>query len=208
MEKHQQRSLISSLETERTPVRMGQLFLYIGFASIGMLFFVLTMTYAYSRFVSGAAALHLPLIFHANTAIIIASSFTLRSAISALKQDKEREYAYSISATLGLGVLFLIFQYMGWNELFDNGLVVSKDQSGVYLIFISVLHAIHIVGGLVALSISLYRSYQRMNDPVKELLFFAQTDNTYRTGLLTRYWHFVDLLWIYLYLFFLVTSLF
>lgn len=208
MEQHKKRSLVNTREREQSPFRTGQIFLYIGFASISILFFVLTATFAYARFVSGAVALQLPLIFHANTVIIIASSFTLRNALGAIKQGRESDHAYALGTTLLLGMLFLIFQYLGWREIVANGFNASKDQSGLYLIFVSVVHAGHILGGLAALAYSLFRSVQRMNDPVKELIFSAQLDNTYRLGLLTKYWHFVDILWIYLYLFFVVASLF
>lgn len=208
MEQHKRRPLINDRNTEQAPFRTDQLFLYIGFVSISVLFLVLTLSFAYARFVSGAVSLQLPLIFHANTVIIIASSFTLRSALVAIKQGNEREYAYTVGSTLALGVLFLFFQYLGWRELLAKGLDISKDQSGLYLIFVSVIHAAHILAGLVAMGYSLFRSVQRINDPVKELIFSAQPDATYRLGLLTKYWHFVDVLWLYLYLFFVVASLF
>lgn len=206
MEQHKRRPLINDRETEHAPFRTDQLFLYIGFASISVLFLVLTLSFAYARFVSGAAALQLPLIFHANTVIIVASSFTLRNALDAIKQGRERDFAYAVGSTLVLGVLFLLFQYLGWRELVSNGLDVTKDQSGLYLIFVSVVHAGHIVAGLVALALGLYRSVQRIKDPVKELIFSAKPDATFRLGLLTKYWHFVDVLWIYLYLFFVLAA--
>ena len=130
MEQHQKKLLINTRETEHAPFRTGQLFLYIGFASISMLFLVLTTSFAYARFVSGAAALQLPLIFHANTVIIIASSFTLRNALGAIKQGRERDHAYAIGTTLILGTLFLAFQYLGWRELIADGFDARKEQSG------------------------------------------------------------------------------
>lgn len=184
------------------------LFLYMGLASVAVLFFALTLTYVYARIVSPSPALQLPLVFHANTVLILVSSFTFRYAMEAAKQDNDTQYIQGLGVTFLLGSLFLLFQYFGWRELLNEGVRLHKDQGGAYVFLISGVHAVHVLGGLVALGVALFRAYKRQKDPVQHLLYEARPDKIMRIKLVSRYWHFVDGLWLYLYVFFLVNMLF
>lgn len=205
-EKIHQRTQANQPEIPR--LRSDRLFLYIALASISVLFLSLTLAYVYARVLQPAAALHLPLIFHANTLIIIVSSLSFRFAVQATGLNEHKNYLYGLAITFGLGAAFLIFQLMGWMELFSGGVNLRNSQSGAYLFLISGVHAGHILGGLVVLGVALFRAYAREKDPVKMLVYIAQPTDHRQIKLLETYWHFVDGLWVYLYLFFVINMLF
>lgn len=183
------------------------IFLYFTLTAISVLFVGLTMAYLYTRFQAGMQAFVLPLVFHANTVVIIASSFTLYYAVRAANEDKLQQYIIGASATLLMGVAFIAFQYLGWQEMIQAGLGVDSTAAS-YLYLISGLHVLHVVGGIVALGISITQCYFRIHDPVKGLLFSTDPFRKKGVGHIATYWHFVDGLWLYLYLFFLVNSFF
>lgn len=196
-----------SKDSPRTQsMNIERVFVYAGLASITMLFLTLSVVLLYSRLIDGSTVFHVPVIFHPNTVIIIVSSLTLGYAIKNLQQHNDREYLHGLLATFVLGMLFLVFQYIGWKEILLNGSI--KDNKGnAFLMMLSVVHALHILGGVGLLGYSLYRAWRRESDPVDQLIFSTDNNRVERIKLLGLYWHFVDGLWVYLYVFFVVNSL-
>ncbi|CAN5377197.1 hypothetical protein BH09BAC1_BH09BAC1_17060 [soil metagenome] len=127
-------------------------------------------------------------------------------AQAAQKHEQERAYFTAFGASFILGVLFLIFQTIGWVEMYSQGMNLKANQGYSFLYIISGLHGLHVLGGLVAMGIGLFRSYRRLTEPVAELLFSVDPQHKTRIRLLATYWHFVDVLWVYLYVFFLVNA--
>lgn len=132
-------------------------------------------------------------LFSAITAVI--SSITIYMAWKSARQDDLVKNKSFLWATLLLGILFCTFQYLGWRQMVSVGLTLvnsrPEDISASYVWVITIFHALHVVGGLILLSVTLGRAY-RFKVHKKEMTLMGVTHT---------YWHFVGLLWIYLYLF-------
>jgi len=99
---------------------------------------------------------------------------------------------------------FMVSQYFGWLKLNDIGIYLSGNPSGSFIYVISYLHIAHVLGGILFLLIALGKSFLVFSNSANFLIY--RTDNNKKIGidLLATYWHFVDLLWLYLLIFFIV----
>lgn len=208
----QQRKLFAGVQRNQVepPVMdIRKIFLLAMLGGISVMFLGLTASLLYARLIDGNPPIHLPLIFHANTALILVSSVSFHFANQALKKEDDQQYLQALAVTFVLGVLFLGFQVLGWRELSASGIsfVGGRGNTGTYLYFISGFHALHVLGGLFFMGYYLVKAIRRSYDPVKQLIHSTDPNRTRPLGLMAIYWHFVDGLWLYLYLFFLVSSI-
>lgn len=178
--------------------------LYFLLGALSILFVALSMSLLYARVAGNMQGLQLPLIFHANTVIIISSSFSMFLAMRSLRQDEIVQYRWALGVTFGLGLAFIVFQFLGWQQMFANGISMANSPAGSYLYLISGIHALHILAGLVILGVFFVNALFLQKDPVKELLFMSDPAQPTKISILATYWHFVDILWLYLYGFFLI----
>lgn len=181
--------------------------LYALLTALSTLFIFTSAAFVYTRFVHSDFQFHLPTIFHANTAIILVSSFTFMYALKSQEEENERGYLQALGVTFLLGISFLAFQTIGWVEMHRQGMTLTANIGNSYLFVLSGLHFLHVLGGLGVMAVSLFKSYRRLNDPVQELLFSVDPTRKTRIRLLGTYWHFVDVLWVYLYVFFVVNAI-
>jgi len=181
-----------------------RLFVYLGLVGISSAFLFLSISYFLTTFGTNFNHFRLPLLFHANTIIILASSYTIMQTRKAIMADDWQGYTNGLLITLGLGVAFVVFQLMGWQELVKGGINFTNNIAGTYLYVISGLHLIHLLTGILLLGYFLLRALEAKNDAVKTLLFESDPFCKMKVDVLCTYWHFVDGLWVYLYLFFVV----
>ena len=168
--------------------------MYIGIVSIVMLFAGLTSAYVVRADNGNWLVFHLPSISIVSTAIIIMSSITMLLAQNAIKKDNYKMTTLALFLTLSLGIAFFFTQLEAWKELTAQGIYfVGKyaNASGSFLYLIASVHLAHMVGGLIALSVSL----------TKSLLKKYSSSDYLGIELTAIYWHFLDLLWLYLFLF-------
>ena len=168
--------------------------LYIGIVSIVMLFAGLTSAYVVRADNGNWLVFHLPSIAIVSTAIIITSSLTLFAAQLAIKKDNYRLTSLALFATLALGIAFFFTQIEAWKELTAQGIYfVGKyaNASGSFLYLIALVHLAHMIRGLIALAVSL----------TKALLKKYSSSDYLGIELTAIYWHFLDFLWVYLFLF-------
>jgi cytochrome c oxidase subunit III len=183
------------------------IFLTLLLASITVLFLAFSAAFVYSRVESGMPAIELPTIFFFNTLILVGSSFTIRWAKQCYINDSTELYQLALLSTIILTIVFMICQYIGWKELFSQELFLGTDISLSYLYLISGLHFAHVLTGLPFLILFLNTARKRMEEPVSVLVYFSDPKKRLKLKLLTIYWHFLDILWIYLVLFFFINSL-
>jgi cytochrome c oxidase subunit 3 len=135
----------------------------------------------------------LPSILYLNTMVLLASSITLEVA-----RRHEAAYARGLSShrfpsllwlyiTFGLGIAFVAGQYAAWLKLKSEGLYLATNPSSSFFYVFTAAHAVHILGGLAALSLCIFRLSRRVPTLRRSTL------NT-----VTYYWHFMDILWMYL----------
>ena len=181
--------------------------LYISLMSISVIFVAVTVAFVYNYFENPHQRFRLPLIFHINTLVIIASSILLNQGMVAMKKDQSTRFRNLLAATFILGTCFLAFQIVGWVQLSRNGITLIHSQSASYLYLVSGLHFFHVLAGVVALGYCFMRSVMRTYNPVADLMFVTDPVKKMRLRLVATYWHFVDGLWIYLYVLFLLMVL-
>jgi cytochrome c oxidase subunit 3 len=135
-----------------------------------------------------------PKVFWYSTAAILLSSFTIQMALRSFKQREMSRYRQLMAVTVLLGVAFVVLQITGFQQLWNSGIQFKGIAgAGQFLYVIFGLHALHVLGGIIALMVMLTKA------------FFGKTKTYASTGVEVAaiYWHFVDLLWIYLLVFFL-----
>lgn len=172
--------------------------LYIAMASIAMMFAGLTSAYIVRKSQPNWRIYELPGIFWVSTAAIILSSVTIALSLRALKARQISRYRLLVFATLILGIGFGVLQYLGFYELYHlpQPVKVAGNPSESFLFVIWGLHLLHIAGGILALIVVFIRSFRKN---IKEY-------NTTGLAIVANYWHFVDVLWIYLFIFFMMNQ--
>jgi cytochrome c oxidase subunit 3 len=137
----------------------------------------------------------LPVIFWYSTGVILLSSLTVYLALKSFKAREMQRYRVLITITAFLGVLFSVMQCIGFMDLQKNGVLLigqGSNPSASFLFIITGLHVLHVLGGVIALLIIFFRAFNtRMKNYSSVPIEIAST-----------YWHFVDILWIYLFIFF------
>jgi cytochrome c oxidase subunit III len=169
--------------------------LWVAIGSILMMFAGLTSAYIVRRNQANWQTFNLPVAFWYSTAIILASSFTIMLALRSFKERAMSKYRMLMVATMIFGSIFIVLQIVGFQQLFDSGIKLrGNNTAGQFLYVIVGLHILHVVGGVIALI-------------VMSLKAFSTKKRNYSTvpvELISTYWHFVDILWIYLLLFLLL----
>ncbi len=170
--------------------------LWIAIGSITMMFAGFTSAYIVKSNQAGWEAVQVPKIFYLSTALIIVSSISIFLAQKAMAAREMARYRLLISLTAVLGLAFVTTQFIGFSELWANKITFKDSVAGSFFYIITGVHALHVVGGIIALVVLFLRAY---NTKTK----FYSTAPVETAGL---YWHFVDLLWIYLFVFFLLVA--
>jgi cytochrome c oxidase subunit 3 len=176
-------------------------------ASVTSLFIGFSVAYLYNRIQEGAPAIRLPILFYVNTLILVASSFSLTHAKKAYRLDNTERYQLMLGITLALSFLFIIAQLLAWHQLQQANVFIDGGNMGAYLYVISGLHFTHVIAGIPFLAFFLYTAVKKMKEPVSVLVYFSDPDKKRKLDILTIYWHFLDFLWVYLVLFFLINYL-
>ncbi|GAA4411639.1 hypothetical protein GCM10023187_37790 [Nibrella viscosa] len=176
---------------------------WLGIAGSVLIFTVLLAVYIVRRTGPGWSDVPLPNVFLISTFAILLSSLTLHNANQAFRQERFANYRTNMSTTLALGTLFILLQAWGWRQLFVSGVVLEGNPSGSFIYLLSGLHLLHILIGLVFLVIALAEALRR-RPYIDSFVYSVNPPNQLRLRLITLYWHFVDVLWIGLFLFLLV----
>lgn len=171
---------------------------------LSMLFLALSAAYVYSRVQNNIPPIKLPLLFVFNTFILLGSSYTLIKAKKAYEDDETELYKLNLALTLTLSILFMLAQCVAWYQMLDENVGITSSNTAGYVWAISILHLLHVVGGIPFLAIFYFSARKRMKEPVSVLVYFSDPLKKLKLKLLTMYWHFLDLLWIYLVLFFYI----
>ena len=185
-----------SSEYSRSKIHPKKFALLVGCASIMMMFAAFTSAYIVRQAAGNWLEFPLPNLFFVSTGVILLSSVVLHLSYMAFKKGNPRLYRGFLLAAFGLGIGFLILQYQGWQAMMEMGVPLRTNPSGDFIYAISGVHAAHILGGLAALVIALIHAFA--------LKYKVTPGRKLRFELTMIYWHFVDLLWVYLLVFFLL----
>lgn len=181
---------------ERKRIHPQMFALWVGIASIIMMFAGLTSAYIVRQGQGNWVHFKLPSVFYISTVAILLSSVTMHMAVRSFKQRAMSRYRMLVLVTLILGILFGVFQYMGFTDLYAQNHRVDGNPSESFLFIIAGLHLAHIGGGIIALLIVFLMSFRAR----------IKVYNATPQEVMATYWHFVDVLWIYLFVFFLANQ--
>lgn len=187
---------ISSPEYNRNKIHPHKLALWVGIGGIIMMFAAFTSAYVVKRASGNWLEFKLPDIFFLNTIVIVLSSFTLHYSYTAFKKGNEKLYKGLLVTTFLLGILFVVLQYEGWRQL--TAIVPFTMTSSSFVVLISGAHVAHVLGGIATLIVAMTHAFVL---PFKPTIRRKQ-----RFELVCHYWHFVDVLWVYLVAFFMLQS--
>ncbi len=139
----------------------------------------------------------LPDMFIYSTGVLIASSICLFLASRQLRLGKISTQRALLWITLVLGITFGYLQVEAWSSMVRSGAVLINNNAAISLIYIvSGMHLLHIFAGLCLVIASLVGTYQNISIEKRQ----------YRMEITSIFWHFIDILWIYLYVFLLLNS--
>jgi len=136
----------------------------------------------------------IPQAFFTSVAVMILSSITFILAKKAVKAEQNSKGMVLLLTTLILGVVFVYLQFLGFSQIIDNGYFFTGSESSIttsFIYLVVLLHLAHIVVGLICVLIVIYNHYKLKYTNGKTL----------GIELATTFWHFVDILWVYLFLF-------
>jgi len=168
-------------------------------ASITMMFGAFTSAFLVRQAAGNWLEFALPGIFTLSTVLIVASSVTLHGAFIAFKKGAAPLYKGLLIATFALGLAFVVVQYEGWQAMKDLlGLPLGTNPSSDFVYLISMIHAAHVIGGVAALLVALIHAFTLTSGPTPT--------RKLRLELTLIYWHFVDILWVYLFVFMTLQS--
>ena len=174
-------------------IKAKKMMLLFSMLSIAMTFAGLTSAYIVSKSrPDWLKDFELPFAFVISTIVIIFSSFSIYSAKKSLNNDSSKTTTW-LFVTFALGLVFVISQFLGFDELISMGYFFTGAQSTIttsFLYVLTVLHLAHLFAGLIVLAVVMFKNYK--NKYKTEKLGFE---------LAVTFWHFLGILWLYLFVF-------
>ena len=187
--------VMTTNEYKQRTDRSYKLLLLFAMVSMTMVFAGLTSAFVVSKSrVDWLKDFQLPSAFFYSTAVIIGCSVTFHLAKKAIQKDNRTATTSLLLATLALGILFVILQFAGFRQIVENGYYFTGSESSItttFLYVVTVVHLLHLAGGLISLLIIIYNHFKQKYNSTQTL----------GIELGAMYWHFLDLLWVYLFLF-------
>jgi cytochrome c oxidase subunit III len=183
------------LERESKSIHPHKFVMWVAIGGIIMMFAGLTSAYIVKKNQSSWLQFDLPVQFYYSTAVIVLSSIAMFLSARAIKAGKMGQYKVMISVTAVFGITFLLMQYLGFKDLQARNITLvgaRSNSAASFLFVITFLHMLHVLGGVIALTLFRVKANSKKTTESKIV----------SVEILSNYWHFVDLLWIYLFLFY------
>ncbi len=184
------------VEEPKRPLAMNprKFALWLFMITVVMIFAALTSAYIVRQGEGNWTLFELPAELWITSGIILLSSVTMHWGYISAKKDELEKVKLAISITTLLGIAFLIGQFYVWNALVDQNVFFVGNPSGSFLYVLSGLHGLHLVSGVIFLIIVL----------ISTLRYKVHSRNLNQIQMCATYWHFLDALWIYLFVFLLL----
>lgn len=199
---------MSNLEAEKMEViqenkndtkkvhRAKKMMLWFGIVSLGMSFAGLTSAYVISKErPDWLTDFVIPQSFYISLFVIMLSSITIHFAKKSIVVKESKRGMILLIITFLLGISFTYLQFRGFSEIISNGYYFTGSESSIttsFIYLVVILHLTHIIFALISVLVVIYNHYKQK----------YANGNTLGVELATTFWHFVDFLWIYLFLFF------
>ncbi|HVG32621.1 MAG TPA: cytochrome c oxidase subunit 3 [Pyrinomonadaceae bacterium] len=180
-----------------TPDHRYRIGMWVALCSITMLFTALTSAYIVRSRLNTANDWHpisVPQMLWLSTSLILLSSATFEAARRYLRRHEDERFRLWLIATVFLGLGFLLTQWLAWRELVAQGIYLKSSPHSSFFYLLTAVHALHLLGGIVMLGYLLWRAWGGQSGKEQRA---RRQDSANAVGL---YWHFMDGLWVYLFL--------
>ena len=187
--------MIDVLSDQKRKIHPHKFTLWVAIGSILMMFAGLTSAFIVKRSQANWIMLDIPVIFWYSTVAILTSSVAIQLSLKALKQRNMVGYRRWLVITAVLGIVFLVLQIIGFIQFGDQDIKLigaGSNASYSFLLAISGLHGLHVLGGVITLIVIALRA----------ISISKRNYSSVPLEIAATYWHFVDALWIYLFIFF------
>jgi cytochrome c oxidase subunit III len=192
-------NMVKHVEEDKLDLRPKKFMMWLFIITSAMLFAAFTSGFIVYTGGSSARGLNLllPQSFLYSTVVILASSVTLFLASRAAKRLQFGKQKALILVTIVLGCLFFYFQLTSWRTLFGIGApFVNSNASQSFIYVLSGAHLLHVFAGILVL----------VNAWLGVTKNIPQVKNLFRMEMASIFWHFLDIVWIYLYVFLLLNQ--
>lgn len=181
-----------TLDTHKPKIATSKILLWLAIAGMIMMFAGLTSGLVVRQAEGNWITIIVPQAFYFSTAFILLSSVTMQLAVASVKRNNLNSVKTWLIVTLGFGLAFVFCQFLGYNSLVNQGVFFTGGTaSGSFFYAITGLHLAHLLGGILSV----------MYTAGKSIMEKYHSDNYLGIQLCATYWHFLDGLWIYLFLF-------
>lgn len=178
--------------------------LYLAMIGSGIIFLFLLVGFTNSLTKFDADLFVFPKFFLGSTLIILVSSYFVEKAWNNFLLDEPHFLQQNLTYLLVLGCMFCISQLLGWHELLGQGIAFSGKATGTYLYLLTGLHILHLAGGLAFAGVQAVHYQKASTDGVQALIIFSSKYEKTKMQLLKNYWHFLDILWIVIFIYLLL----
>ena len=187
----------NSFEVDKSKVdRAKKMMLWFGMISLGMSFAGLTSAYVVSKErPDWLTDFQIPQAFYISLVVIVISSITIHFANKMVAAEENKKGMLLLVSTFVLGLIFVTLQFKGFSEIIANGYFFTGSESTIttsFVYLVVLMHLTHIIAALIAVLVVIYNHYKQK----------YTKGNTVGIEIAATFWHFVDVLWIYLFLFF------
>lgn len=180
--------------------------LYLGMLGSGLIFLFLSVAFLISGLNQLEGLNHrVPIAFLASTLLIILSGYSASKMRLYYLEEDTIKLQGALRNTLILGIFFTISQVLGWMELTNMGINFTGMPSGSFLYVLSGIHIFHLIGAMIFAVMMWVQLRKNQRDQIKNLVLLTNPYEKMRIRLFTRYWHFMDAIWLILFFLFVLS---
>lgn len=189
--------------TEYTGVHPQMFGLWLAMASMTMFFAALTSALILKKgdFKSWEN-FKLPNVFMFSTLVIVLVSVLMHTALISYKKANFKAFRWLFFGGFVMGFAFLCTQWMGFISLKNMGFPLTGNIAGQFVYMLALVHGFHIAIALLVTAVMLIKAVRARKDPLFELRNIINPKRKLQMRLLVTFWHYIDIVWIYLYVFF------
>jgi cytochrome c oxidase subunit 3 len=171
--------------------------LWMAIVSMIMFFSAFTSAYIVRKSAGNWLSFPLPFEFYYSTAVILISSISFYVSKKAYLNGNLKLFKSLFFIGFSFGLAFIFLQYLGWQSLQKMDIDISTNQSSSFFYLITYAHVLHVIGGIAALVVTMIGIIMGRFD-------YASDKRTLKLELVYTFWHFVDILWIYILIFLMI----
>lgn len=180
-----------------------RLMVWLAMGGSGIVFIILTIAYAQRSYSPNWNPTPLPGVFFASTAMALAISVALQLAKFYFKREKYETNIRWLFGAFSLGISFILMQIGGWLEWVHQGVFLDNSLQAAFIYLLSGLHLVHALIGVALLGMVLKNAVKNRSY-VDSFISSLNPQKNHLFESTILFWHFLDILWLYLFLFFLL----